>query len=365
MEMNRAAVLAAARRLHGQVRRTPVLRNPVLDAMAGAALWLKAENLQHIGAFKARGALHAVSRLSAEERSRGIITYSSGNHAQAVALAARRHGIRARIAMPEDAPRIKVDAVRALGAEIVFAGTTSSDRRRAALVMQQESGSVIIEPFDHPDIIAGQGTATLELLEDVAGHGAGLQGDHSGDHSRDQGDDHSDDHDGDQPGAGLDALLVPVGGGGLIAGACLACQGTNTRVYSVEPVGCDAMAQSLARGERVTIDIGPTLADGLRPSQVGAHNFAIARQHLAGSFTVDDHELGRALAALAIHAKVVVEPSGAAALAVALRGDLLERLASHVAGRPARVGVLLSGGNLEPRLLAELVAKHGPELTAG
>lgn len=336
MELNRDAVVAAAQRLQGQVRRTPVVRNPVLDAMAGAALWLKAESLQQVGAFKARGALHAVSRLSAQERSRGVITYSSGNHAQAVALAAQRHHVPAHIAMPEDAPRIKVDAVRALGAEIVFAGTTSSDRRRAALAIQQQTGGALIEPFDHPDIIAGQGTATLELLDDVAGQGAEL-----------------------------DALLVPVGGGGLIAGACLACQGTGVRVYSVEPVGCDTMAQSLARGERVTLDIGPTLADGLRPSQVGAHNFAVAREHLAGSFTVNDHEIGRALAALAIHAKLVVEPSGAAALAVALRGELSGLMAGRVAGRPARVGVILSGGNLEPRLLAELIAKHGPALTAG
>lgn len=326
--MNRDAVIAAARRLRGQVRRTPVLRSPALDAMAGAELWLKAENLQHIGAFKARGALHAVSRLSAEERSRGIITYSSGNHAQAVALAARRHGIRARIAMPEDAPGIKVDAVRALGAEIAFAGTTSTERRRAALAMQEETGSVIIEPFDHPDIIAGQGTATLELLEQVA----------------------------EDSGGGLDALLVPVGGGGLIAGACLACQGTGTRIYSVEPVGCDAMARSLARGQRVAVEPGPTLADGLKPTLVGERNFALAREHVAGSFTVDDEHIGRALAALAVHAKVVVEPSGAAALAAALRGDL--------PGRPARVGVILSGGNIDPRRLAELVARHGPLTTS-
>lgn len=339
--MDRDAVLAAARRLAGQVRRTPVLRSPALDAMAGAELWLKAESLQHIGAFKARGALHAVGRLSAEERGRGIITYSSGNHAQAVALAARRHGIPARIAMPEDAPRIKVDAVRALGAEIVFAGTTSTDRRRAALAMQAETGAIIIEPFDHPDIIAGQGTATLELLEQVAEEtGAPAGG----------------------PDA-LDAVIVPVGGGGLIAGACLACAGTATRVYSVEPVGCDAMARSLARGERVAVEPGPTIADGLKPTQVGTLNLAIARQHVAGSATVTDDDIGRALAALAIHAKVVVEPSGAAALAAVLRGALPLR-GEIPAGRLPRVGILLSGGNLAPDLLAELVRRHGPDVAA-
>ena len=328
--MDREAVLAAARRLAGQVRRAPVVRSPALDAMAGAELWLKAESLQHIGAFKARGALHAVGRLSAEERGRGIITYSSGNHAQAVALAARRHGITARIAMPEDAPGIKVDAVRALGADIVFAGKTSLERRQAALAMQAETGAVIIEPFDHPDIIAGQGTATLELLEQVA----------------------------EETGGPLDALLVPVGGGGLIAGACLACQGTGTRVYSVEPVGCDAMARSLARGERVAVEPGPTIADGLKPTQVGVLNLAIAREHVAGSHTVADEDIGRALVALAIHAKLVVEPSGAAALAAAL-GRLLPL--QHEAGRRPRVGVILSGGNLAPTLLADLVRRHGPD----
>jgi threonine dehydratase len=320
--LDRGAVLAAAERLGTRIRRTPTLRCEALDQRAGVELWLKAESLQHIGAFKARGALHAVGRLSESQRARGIITYSSGNHAQAVALAARAYGVRADIAMPVDAPRIKVEAVRALGAGIVFAGTTSPERRQAALAIQERTGGVIVEPFDDPDIIAGQGTATLELLEDVA-----------------------------RAGQSLDALFVPVGGGGLIAGACLACAGTPTRVYSVEPVGCDAMARSLARGERVSVEPGPTLADGLKPSMVGALNFAIAREHVAGSFTVDDQQIGRALVALAVRAKLVVEPSGAAALAAVLAGHLPEK--------PRRVGVLLSGGNVAPELLAELLARHG------
>jgi threonine dehydratase len=320
--MDRTTVIAAAERLGDQVRRTPVVRCEALDQRAGCELWLKAENLQHIGAFKARGALHAVGRLSAAERERGIITYSSGNHAQAVALAARAYGVRADIAMPEDAPRIKVEAVRALGAHIVFAGTTSPERRKAALAIQERTGGVIIEPFDHPDIIAGQGTATLELLDEAS-----------------------------RAGVSLDALVVPVGGGGLLAGACLACAGTGTRVYSVEPVGCDAMARSLAAGERVSVEPGPTIADGLKPTMVGAHNFAIAREHLAGAFTVDDDEIGRTLVALAVRAKLVVEPSGAAALAAVLAGKL--------PGRPRRVGVILSGGNVAPELLAALLARHG------
>jgi threonine dehydratase len=320
--MDRTDVIAAAERLGAQIRRTPTVRCEALDERAGVELWLKAESLQHVGAFKARGALHAVGRLSESERGRGVITYSSGNHAQAVALAARTYGVRADIAMPVDAPRIKVDGVRALGASIVFAGTTSPERHQAALAIQERTGGVIIEPFDHADIIAGQGTATLELLDHVA-----------------------------RAGASLDALIVPVGGGGLLAGACLACAGTSTRVYSVEPVGCDAMARSLARGERVSVAPGPTIADGLKPSMVGALNFAIAREHVAGSFTVDDDQIGRAVVALAVRARLVVEPSGAAALAAVLAG--------HLSGKARRVGVLLSGGNVAPERLAELLTRHG------
>lgn len=320
--MDRASVIAAAERLRGHVRRTPVLRSAELDRAAGVELWLKAENLQHINAFKARGAMHAALCLDAGQRERGLITYSSGNHAQAVALAARRLGVSAHIAMPVDAPRVKVDAVRALGATIEFAGTTSPERRQAALRAQERTGGVIIEPFDHPDIVAGQGTATLELIEQVAD---------------------------ETQGGALDALLVPVGGGGLLAGACLAAMGTGTRIVAVEPVGCDAMARSLARGERVTVDPGPTIADGLKPSSVGELNFAIAREHVSAAWTVSDDEIARALVMLLLHAKVLVEPSGAAALAAALRGGVL-------AGA-SRVGVILSGGNIAPELLTDLLAR--------
>jgi threonine dehydratase len=322
--MGQADVRAAAARLHGLVRRTPVLRCAALDAIAGAELWLKAENLQHIGAFKARGAMHAVGHLSEEERARGIITFSSGNHAQAVALAAREFGARATITMPTDAPPIKLDAVRKLGAEVVFAGTTSDHRREAALEIQSRTRGVIIQPFDHPHIVAGQGTATLELMEQVAEATGG---------------------------EGLDALVVPVGGGGLIAGACLAAADSPMRIYSAEPHGCDALAQSLERGERVSVVPGPTLADGLKPVRIGELNFAIAREHVHRSYHVDDEEIGTALVRLLIRAKVLVEPSGAAALAVALRAQLPES--------PRRVGVMLSGGNVSPDLVGGLLKKHG------
>jgi threonine dehydratase len=315
------AVRAAAARIEGRVWRTPTLRCPALDALCGAELWLKAENLQRIGAFKARGAMHAVGKLDAAVRARGVVTYSSGNHGQAVALAARDYRVPAFVAMPVDAPPVKLSAVRALGAEVVLAGTTSAERRDEALRLREGTGATIIEPFDQLEIIEGQGTATLELLDDVRA----------------------------ATGGGLDALVVPVGGGGLIAGACLACSGTPTRIWAVEPQGCDAMGQSLARGERVMVPPAPTLADGLKPVQVGELNFAIARERLAGALTVDDAEMGRALVQLLLLAKVLVEPSGAAALAAALRG---------LDGKPRRVGVILSGGNLEPSLLATLLSTH-------
>lgn len=315
-------VLAAAARLRGQVRRTPVLRDDSLRDR-GVTLWLKAENLQYIGAFKARGALHAVGRLDAKTRDRGLVTYSSGNHAQAVALAAHRFGVKATIAMPTDAPAVKVASVRELGAEIEFAGTTSSERKARAETIAEASGATIIEPFDHPHIVAGAGTATLELLEDVRGR---------------------------TDGAGLDAIVVPVGGGGLLAGACVVCAPAGVDVYTAEPPGCDAMAQSLAAGTRVPVEPASTLGDGLKPVRVGALNFEIAKQVVRGSYHVNDFDMGKTLVHVLARHKVLVEPSGAAALAVALRETL--------PGNPRNVGVLLSGGNVDPGLVASLLQTH-------
>ena len=319
-----ADVRAAAERIRGLVVKTPVLRSAELDARAGAELWLKAENLQRIGAFKARGAMHAVGRLSASERARGVITFSSGNHAQAVALAAQQYGIPATIVMPTDAPAIKVAGVRRLGGEVIIAGTTSDERRTVALEHAARTGAAVIQPFDHADIIAGAGTATLELHDQVAQATVG---------------------------EGLDALLVPVGGGGLVAGACVASEGHATKIYSVEPRTCDAMARSLEAGERVSVQPGPTIADGLKPVAIGELNFAIARARLAGALRVDDDAIAHALVRLLVYAKVLVEPSGAAALAAALSGGL--------PGSPRRVGVILSGGNDEPSLVADLVTRFG------
>lgn len=318
--LSKSDIVAAAGRLQGLVVRTPALRVPALDELVGAELWIKPECLQRIGAFKARGAMHAVSRLDPDVRKRGVITYSSGNHAQAVALAAKHFGVPASIAMPENAPAVKVEVVRSLGAFIVFAGTTSLERREAALALQANCGGTIIEPFDDDDVICGQGTATLELSQDCL----------------------------EATGQHLDAMVIPVGGGGLLAGACLALEGTPTKIYAVEPIGCDAMGQSLVAGQRIAVDPQATIADGLKPTMVGERNLQIAKPRVAASFTVDDDALMHALRALLFSGKVLVEPSGAAALA---------HLVNHqLPGAPERIGIILSGGNVAPDLLAKILA---------
>lgn len=312
-------VLAARERLRGRVIETPVLRAPALDDIAGAEIYLKCENLQRIGAFKARGAMNAVLELPEESRRAGVVTYSSGNHGQAVAHAARELGIPAWVAMPTDAPGVKVESVRQLGAEIVFAGSTSADRYAEAVRISERTGAAIVPPFDDSHVIAGQGTATLELLEQAPP---------------------------------LDAVAVPVGGGGLLAGACLAvaARGRGARVIGVEPTAANALQESLRQGERTRVTPGKTIADGLKPVEVGGLNFAIAREHVAHALTVDDDEIGRATVRLLFAAKILVEPSGAAALAAAL-----ER---KIPGSPRRIGVILSGGNIAPSVLVDLIQKH-------
>ena len=314
-------IVLAQGRIADTVRATPVLRNQLLDDLAGAELWLKAENLQHVGAFKARGAFNTVAQLSPEQLQRGLVTYSSGNHAQAVAWVAQQFAVKARIFMPTNAPAVKVAAVKHLGAEIVSVGTTSLQRQAAALEYAKESGAIIIEPFDHPHTIAGQGTASLELKEQVFARTKGKS---------------------------LDQLFVPVGGGGLIAGACLAFAGSDTEVIAVEPTTCDSMNQSISAGHVVAVEPGPTIADGLKPTKVGQLNFEICKEHLTSCVTVEDEELSRALVQLLLWGKTLVEPSGAAALAAALKG-------ARVGGR---VGVILSGGNLAPEQVLSLVERY-------
>lgn len=311
-------VRAAARRLGDAVLRTPVLRAEAWEARTGFAVYLKCENLQRTGSFKIRGALNKLRALSPAERARGVVAFSSGNHAQAVALAARLVSTTAVICMPRDAPAVKVAATRAHGAEIVFYDRHTDDREALARRLASETGRVLVPPFDDPMVMAGQGTAALELLEEVPA---------------------------------LDALVAPVGGGGLMAGCSTAARALapGIRVIGVEPETANDTALSLEKGERVTIPPPPTIADGVRITTPGALTFPILKSNLAGIALVSDDEIRAAVRALAQEVRLVVEPTGAVAAAAVLAGRLpLER--------GARVGVILSGGNVDPTLLAEILS---------
>ncbi|MET8119067.1 pyridoxal-phosphate dependent enzyme [Micromonospora sp. NPDC005291] len=331
-----ADVEEAARWLAGRVVRTPVLRSPVIDGLAGARVLFKAENLQNGGSYKMRGALRAVGRLAVAGHT-GVIAQSTGNHAVAVALAARQHGLAATVVLPVDAAPTKVDRARAAGARVVLAGTGVEERVAVAHGLSDESGHPVIDAYDHPDVIAGQGTASLELIEEA-----------------------------ERAGTPLDALVVPVGGGGGVAGACLAAAGTGIEVYGVEPVGCDSLARSLAAGERVPVAPSPTIADGLRPSCVGELPFAIVRNALHGVVRVDDDEIGAAFRLILMELKVLAEPSGAAGLAGALRlapGAGVIPRAGVAPDRLRTVGVVLTGGNVEAALVARLAVQRPAEVT--
>ena len=301
-------VQAAARRLRGVVHRTPVLTSRGVDARTGATVFFKAENLQRSGAFKFRGAYHALSRLSPDARARGVMTFSSGNHAQAIALASLLLGCRATIVMPETAPRVKLDATRAYGAEIVAYDPAVADREAIARELAEERRLTLIPPFDHRDVIAGQGTAAVELLEDVGP---------------------------------LDLLLVCCGGGGLLSGCALAASGLSPscRVVGVEPAAGDDGAQSFRSGTLQRVHNPVTVADGARTPSLGALTFPLVLAHVSDMVTVTDDQLLRAMFHLWQRLKVIVEPTGALAAAALLEGIV------EAAG--ARVGVLLSGGNVD------------------
>jgi threonine dehydratase len=309
-------VRAAAERLKGVAHRTPVLTSRTLDERVGAEVFLKAENFQRIGAFKFRGAYNAISRLTAEQLEAGVAAYSSGNHAQAVALAARLAGTSAVILMPEDAPPTKVAATRGYGAEVVTYDRYTQDRAALAQELATERGRTLIPPYDNEDVMAGQGTVALELLEEV-GH--------------------------------LGALLVPVGGGGLMAGcataATLMCPGI--RMIGVEPAAGDDHARSLAAGERVEIAVPRTIADGQAISTPGELTFAVNRRLVESFELVSDEEIVAAMAFAFERLKIVLEPSGASALAALLAG--------RIHGMPERVGVVLSGGNVGLERFRELL----------
>ena len=295
---------------------TPVLRSSRIDAEVGAQVLFKCENLQRVGAFKFRGALNALSRFTPEQRRAGVVAYSSGNHAQAVALAARILSVPATIVMPHDAPATKVAATRGYGAEVVSYDRFTEDREAIGAALAEARGLTLVPPYDHPDVLAGQGTAALELFTDVGA---------------------------------LDALFVPLGGGGLLAGCLLAAEALapSCRVYGVEPAAGDDGRRSLAAGEIVRIDVPATIADGAQTTHLGAHTFPIIRRAVAGIRTATDAELVAAMRVFAATMKLVVEPTGCLGLAgVLAAGDL--------AGQ--RVGVLVSGGNVDLDRYAALLS---------
>lgn len=316
----------AVRGLAGIVRRTPLL--PVSlpglasgeaagdDLSAPAPVWLKCENLQHVSAFKVRGAYNFVRRLGEEGRRAGLVTYSSGNHAQGVAFAARAFGVPVTVVMPEDVLPVKLEATRALGATVELVGTTSSERQVRATEIVQRTGATMVPPFDHPHIIAGQGSVGIEIVEQLA-----------------------------QPPA---LVLVPVGGGGLIAGvaAALRALAPDARVVGVEPEGAASMKASLEAGHAVTLQRANTLADGLKPLRPGDLTLRHCRELVDRMVTVSDDEIREAVLWL-FRQRLVVEPSGAATVAALLSG----RVRAVAPDRGATVAVL-SGGNLDPGLLA-------------
>ncbi len=303
-----ADVQAAAERLLGVAHRTPVMTSRTLDEMTGARVFLKVESFQRIGAFKFRGAYNAISALDPETRARGVVTNSSGNHAQAVALSAQLFGIPATIVMPTDAPPAKIAATRGYGAEIVFYDRYSEDRAAIAERVAADLGAVLIPPYDHPYVMAGNGTTALELIEEVGE---------------------------------LDLLLVCLGGGGLLSGCATAAKALlpAIEIWGVEPAAGDDWAQSFARGERVALKQAPrTIADGQQTEAPGRLTWATARPLVRGILTVTDDEIRDAMRFLFERMKLVTEPSGASALSALLAGK--------IDGKGKRVGVTISGGNI-------------------
>lgn len=309
-------VLAAHERIRGAIHRTPVMTSRSVDALAGASLFLKMEPFQRAGAFKFRGAMNALSQFDADQRAGGVIAYSSGNHAQAIALAARELGIAAVIVMPEDAPAIKLAATRGYGAEVVLYDRYTEDREAIGQRIAAERGMTLIPPYDHDHIIAGQGTAAKELIDEVGP---------------------------------LDVLITPLGGGGLLAGSALAARAANPdcAVYGVEPVSGNDGQQSFRSGRIVTIETPRTIADGVQTLHLGERTFPIIRQHVTDVVTVEEGAIVDAMCLILSRMKVVAEPTGALPLAAVMTG------AVQVTGK--RVGLIVSGGNVDLARLAALL----------
>jgi threonine dehydratase len=314
--LNVERIREAAARISGHIHRTPVVTSRSFNERAGCEVFFKCENLQRAGAFKIRGATNKILSLTEAEKRQGVAAFSSGNHAQAVALASREAGVSAVIAMPDDAPKAKVAATREYGAEIIFYDRQNQDRETVAIEISQRDGRVMVPPYDDYLILAGQGTCGLEFLEEVPD---------------------------------LDCLLTPCSGGGLFAGVSTAAKALNPRVrcFAVEPETADDTQQSFRKGERVAIGPPPTIADGLRVQSPGALTFPILQQTAEDVLTVSDEEIVEAMKFMLIRMKLLVEPSGAAAAAAVLNRKLPKNA--------ERVGVVLSGGNIDAEFLSKLL----------
>ncbi len=300
-------ILAAKERLQGYANKTPVMTSRTLNQMLGASVYFKCENFQRIGAFKFRGAFNSISQLSAPEKARGVITYSSGNHAQAVALVGRMLNIRTIIVMPQNAPATKRAATAEYGATIIDYDPEATTREELAQGLIEKNGYTLIPPFDHEQVVAGQGTAALELLEEVGS---------------------------------LDMLLVPCGGGGLLSGSAIAAKGASPgcRVIGIEPQVADDAARSFHTKILHTIKNPPTIADGTRTASLGKITFPLVLEYVDDMRTVTEKAIIEAVQFLFYRMKLVVEPSGALGLAALL---------SRVVASTSRVGVILSGGNVD------------------
>jgi threonine dehydratase len=312
-------VVAAHERIRGHAHRTPVMTSRRVNEATGMELFFKCENLQRMGAFKFRGAFNALSRFTPEQRAAGVVAYSSGNHAQAVALAAGLLGVPATIVMPHDAPATKVAATEGYGGMVVRYDRYTQDREEIGRKLAEERGLTLLPPYDHPDILAGQGTAAKELFEEVGE---------------------------------LDALFVPLGGGGLLSGTALSTRALSPEclLYGVEPEAGDDGRQSFRTGEIVHIPTPKTIADGAQTTHLGEYTFAIIRRDVTDVLTATDDELVEAMRVLASTLKLVVEPTGCLGFAAA------RRRAPDLRGK--RVGVMISGGNVDLDRYATLLQHH-------
>ena len=312
-----ADVIAAAQRIDGHAHRTPVLTSKTVDEELGADFFFKCENFQRMGAFKFRGAFNALSRFDAQQRQAGVVAFSSGNHAQAIALSAKLLGIPATIIMPQDAPAMKIAATKGYGGNVVTYDRYTEDREEIGRRLAQQNGMTLIPPYDHPDVIAGQGTAAKELIEEVGA---------------------------------LDALFVCLGGGGLLAGSALSAQALSPgcKIYGVEPLAGNDGQQSFRSGSIVHIDTPTTIADGAQTQHLGNITFDIIRRTVDDVLTATDEELIDCMRFFAARMKIIVEPTGCLGFAAA------RQMKSEL--RSKRVGVVVSGGNVDIARFCELLA---------